>query len=106
MADNSKCKLGVPCDSYNRCGIHRWSHDHDDAMLGIWITVIIVVAVFVAIIIIDTWNDMRQPTRTLIEGLNCMDLAEYIADKNKEYNYAEHRYEWLCINEQVKEFRG
>ena len=41
-----------------------------------------------------------------INNLDCYSLAEYVADRKTNYSLAEHRYEWLCVNEQVKEFQG
>lgn len=42
---------------------------------------------------------------TIIDGFNCNQLAEYVADRGDRYNYAEHRYEWLCVTEKIKEFQ-
>ena len=42
----------------------------------------------------------------VIENFNCGQLAEYIADYGEFYKKAKHRYEWLCVNETIKEFQG
>jgi len=105
-----RCWLGKNCsDSYrgNRCKFHEWSWDHDDAWMfirGIGIAVVLGI-----IIIIALENDLQNnvlPARDIIDGFNCGQLAEYVADRSSQYSYAEHRYEWLCVNEQIKEFSG
>jgi hypothetical protein len=51
-------------------------------------------------------NGVTEKYHSNIDGYNCKELAEYIADKSPRYQYAEHRYEWLCVHEQIKEFQG
>lgn len=107
-----RCKLGNRCDgttysNKDRCSIHGWIYHHTDA----WVAIIIFSAFAIAIggflLFVALHNsEVVYPARDMIEGYNCADLAEYIADKNTQYAYAEHRYEWLCVNEQIKEFKG
>ncbi len=104
-----KCRLGKVCDDTyrtSRCKTHKWTWDHDEAWLAIRIIIGFVLAISLAVFIV--WLDFvnTEPARNIIEGYNCDQLAEYIADKSTEYGYAEHRYEWLCVNEQIKEFQG
>jgi len=35
-------------------------------------------------------------TNAMIENLSCGELIDYIADKEKLWTYAEHRYTWTC----------
>jgi len=72
-------------------------------------TVMIITVSFIALLMlvsvaVDISAEANRPLMNNIEGYNCNQLAEYIADKSKRYSYAEHRYEWLCVNEQIKEF--
>lgn len=104
-----KCILGKVCDdSYRskRCKTHQWTWNHDEAWLAIRIIISIVLAC--AFVLIVVWLDHvnTEPARNIIEGYSCDQLAEYIADRSKEFDYAEWRYEWLCVNEQIKEFQG
>ena len=104
-----KCKLGLLCDPYGskgeRCKLHSWTHMHDDSWIVIRIAFWSALAIGSIMIAFTTnFSNNVEPAQLIIEGFNCMDLAEYIADKSPEYRYAEHRYEWLCVNEQVKEF--
>ena len=105
--ENTKCRLGNECsDRYSGCKIHAWTHEHNEAyatfkIIGIAIAVCIVV--FIAYE--HDWQVNVLPIREDIKNLNCGQLAEYVADKYKQYSYAEHRYGWLCVNEQIKEFQ-
>lgn len=108
-----KCIFGKACDReyphYKECKIHQWRIDHDEAWLaikiglGILIGIIVLIGVISVLISID--NSVAEPVYQNIERFGCTELAEYIADKNERYSYAEHRYTWLCVNESVKEFQ-
>ena len=108
-----KCRLGKVCDdSYRseRCTVHKWTWKHDEAYTLIKIALFVIIGgtiLFGAIGIALTLVDMQaEPYKKIIDGYNCKQLAEYVANLNPQYRYAEHRYEWLCVNEQVKEFQG
>ena len=104
-----KCRLGKICykGSYEKkCKAHKWKDDHDDLYLALQIIGIIAGVITVIVTAVLAVDAAREPVREMIEGYNCAQLAEYIADKNDEYGYAVHRYEWLCVNEQIKEFQG
>jgi hypothetical protein len=108
-----KCILGKVCDdSYKseRCTVHKWTWKHDEAwmLIRIFLFVVIGGTILLACIAIGLYFvDMEaEPYMKNIDGYNCKQLAEYVANLNPQYRYAEHRYEWLCVNEQVKEFQG
>jgi len=105
----SRCKLSNRCGGYgsDKCKIHHWIYRHDEAWLGLKIiSMFLIVIMGVVIGFSYDWNVNILPARADINNLNCGQLAEYVADKSYEYDYAEHRYEWLCVNEQIKEFQG
>jgi len=79
---------------------------HGERQVGFYAIVIISMAILIAFPFILEYDSTIKQTKTDISNLNCHQLAEYIADKKSVYDYAEHRYEWLCVNEQVKEFQG
>jgi len=97
-----KCKFGKFCSNgyaSDKCSIHEWVYRHDEAwillriLFGISITITFLVFAFY-------WHyEVGEPIRLIIEGCNCNQLAEYVANKLSWYDYAEHRYEWLCVNE-------
>ena len=101
-----KCRLGNFCSYRRECKLHQWTCYHDEAWIAL--RIIGVIALVLAVIVIGSMSNHSsgEPIRQIIEGFNCNDLAQYVADKNSQYSYAEHRYEWLCVNEQVKEFQG
>ena len=101
-----RCRLGKICADRDRCVVHDWIYYHDEAYVGLWILGIIIVVAFLVVWGAITVIGANEPIRANIEGFNCKQLAEYIADKDSLYGYAEHRYEWLCVNQQVKEFQG
>jgi len=85
------------CNCWKPCTIHKYRDGIILLLVIVIITVIIITikyfyAIFTIINHVVDWN--------------CKDLAVYVADMSKRYSYAEHRYEWLCVNEQVKEFKG
>ena len=101
-----KCRLGKSYNRGEKCLIHQWTYDHDEAWLGIRIGLIfslVIGSIFLAIYL-DHLSHI--PIHTGIDQLSCIELASYVADRSHQYSYAEHRYEWLCVNEQVKEFQG
>lgn len=104
-----KCRLGRPC-WIDRCTIHEWVNQHDDAWVGIKFGIgftIAIIAIVMGFMLYDAhWEAVNADTLKNIEGYNCDQLAEYVADMKPIYSYAEHRYEWLCVNEQIKEFQG
>lgn len=108
-----KCKLGQTCTKHygsGKCYLHAWTYRHDDAWVGIKIIIASIIGITILVFLLGvamTWDyNQGEPIRRNIEGYNCDQLAEYIADKSSKYSYAEHRYEWLCVNEQIKEFQG
>ena len=105
---DKKCRLGKPCWR-NRCTVHEWVCNHDDAWLLIKIVLGVVCLfglIIGAFILYEAhYENVNEPIYRNIEGYNCDDLAEYVADKNSQWRYAEHRYEWLCVYEQIKEFQ-
>ena len=104
-----KCKLGSICNWKQKCVFHELAYNRK--VLG---KIILISNIFFAIVLgsmivgitIDFIEETKTPIYTNINGFNCNQLAEYIADKSSEYKYAEHRYEWLCVNEKIKEFQG
>lgn len=109
----SRCRLGNICgDGYPQksCNWHTWTNYHDDAWFFIRVMSImglVTVLIMGGLIWTDYTTDIRnEPIMQNIKGYNCNQLAEYVADKSKLYSYAEHRYEWLCVNQQIKEFQG
>jgi len=100
-----KCKLGKPCEGYGRCKFHEWTWSHDEAWLGLRILGIFALIFGIMILGVVSYSESLEPTKQIINGFSCNHLAEYVADKSLDYGYAEHRYEWLCVNEQIKEFQ-
>lgn len=86
-----------------------WKREHDEAwiIIQIILSVAIIVLVGTALVLggIAINDSITQPTKDLINAKSCSQLAEYVADQSPQYNYADHRYEWLCVNEQIKEFQ-
>ncbi len=107
---SKKCKLGKLCDSdyphYQRCSIHDWTWTHDEAYLALRIMGVIILIIGGLGLGVSISHETGEPIRQNIERFNCNQLAEYIADRQTQYGYAEHRYEWLCVNEKIKEFQG
>jgi len=109
IEEQKKCRLGVKCGSGypDRCKYHEWKRDHDEAYPALIITGIFIIALTgIGLVALHDYDVRIQPIEQIIEGLGCNDLAEYVADYKSHYSYAEHRYEWLCVNEQIKEFQG
>ena len=97
----------IICKDYGEGnGHHSFScHDARKTIVLIGMLIISVLALNVLLFIIDDIaTEANKPLMSNIEGYNCNQLAEYIADRSKSYTYAEHRYEWLCVNEKIKEF--
>ena len=103
-----KCKLGLKCSKgyKGKCRLHEWTDEHDDAWFALRCVIVFASVISTVLLIFVIGDIMAEPTRDVINGYNCNQLAEYIADKSAEYDYAEHRYEWLCVNEQIKEFQS
>lgn len=101
------CFLGKDCKGKgnDQCTVHEWTWRHDESWN--YIRIALAVAIGIAILIpIFMWHEevYVKPTHLILEGYNCKQLAEHVAYKKDHYEYAEHIYEWLCVNEQVKEF--
>lgn len=97
--DNPKC----PDYREEREPTFSEKHTFEVVIGGILLVIaLLVIGVFMWVTAIEA--DLTITYRN-IEGYNCHDLAEYVADRSEHYRYAEHRYEWLCVNEQVKEFQ-
>jgi len=101
-----KCILGKSCDYGSRCKTHQWTWHHDEAWLGLRVIGIFTVIIGILILGVFSYSESLEPVKQIIDGFNCNQLAEYVADQSTDYGYAEHRYEWLCVNEQIKEFSG
>lgn len=101
-----KCKLGKACNrGYgNHCSIHGWIYRHDEAWPLLVAAVGMSLFILLAVSVVILNHTLGEPTRQIINGYNCQELAQHIANKLSWYDYAEHRYEWLCVNEQIKEF--
>ena len=95
-----KCGLGLNCGdrNYVKCIVHR----NVVLFLGLFVIVGIILCISGYFVYDMNYHNQLYPT---IEGFNCKQLSEYIADQDDHYKYAEHRYEWLCVNEQIKEFQ-
>ncbi len=109
IEEQKKCRLGVKCGNgyEDRCRYHEWTRNHDEAypaLVAIGIAVIVLTGL--GLTLSHDYDVRILPIEQIIEGLGCNDLAEYVADFKSQYSYAEHRYEWLCVNEQIKEFQG
>jgi len=59
------------------------------------IVLISALAIILVIVLWMTWVDVPT-TNAMIEKLSCGELIDYIADKEKFWGYAEHRYTWTC----------
>lgn len=106
-----KCMLGKICDVLNPpftgCKIHSWAYRHDDVILVIKVITLSVFIGCLIVVSIDSYNKyVHEQSLTAIQNLNCSQLAQYIADYGKFYAEAKHRYKWLCVTEQVREFQG
>lgn len=105
-----RCRLGKSCDDNwrgKRCKTHQWTNKHDELypiLLGVMVIGIAIFVILGAYIIYH--ENTIHPIQEMLNGYNCNQLAEYVADMHNSWNYAEHRYEWLCVNEQIKEFKG
>lgn len=53
------------------------------------LAIVLVMVVYMAAVVTPTTNAM-------IDNLSCGELIDYIADKEKFWGYAEHRYTWTC----------
>ena len=94
----TKCKLGRKCGSWNCCTVHNYPE--------IFTILAIVAIIVIGVVGVKMISDISKiDAINEIDGLNCKDLAVYIADIRDSYRYAEHRYEWLCVTEQIKEFQ-
>lgn len=102
--DNNRC---VDYDTPNISARQKlWEFEHYHETAYILIIIIALCSIPVGALVGWLWLDEihHDSLYPLIEAKNCKQLTEYIADKDDHYSYAEHRYEWLCVNEQVKEF--
>lgn len=90
----------------NGCHSGYSSHDFRKALVLSGMAALVIITL---IMLISIHQDLTYSSsahiRNNIEGFSCDQLAEYVADKSPKYYYAEHRYEWLCVNEQIKEFQ-
>jgi len=73
--------------------IHEPSNDTWD-IIGMTVLVSALAIVLVAFLWM-MWVDVPT-TNEMIENLSCGELIDYIADKEKRWVYAEHRYTWTC----------
>lgn len=73
--------------------LHEPSNDTWD-IIGI-IVLISALTIVCGILLWVTVVDMPN-TNAMIEELSCGELIDYIADKERLWGYAEHRYEWTC----------
>ncbi len=97
-----KIPLRAKFDDFTRMHYEAWAGIKTILLL----TIIVVGGILLGPTLIDFEYSLGEADRDIIDGLNCSRLAEYVADWSPEYDYADHRYEWLCVNEQVKEFQG
>lgn len=73
--------------------LHEPSNESWD-LIGIIVLIsslVIVFGILGYVVLVDT-----PTTHAMIEKLSCGELIDYIADKEKFWGYAEHRYEWTC----------
>lgn len=73
--------------------IHGPSNDTWD-IIGAIVLISTLVIVYVMFAYM-AWVDVPR-TEANIESLSCGELIDYIADKEKRWGYAEHRYTWTC----------
>ena len=70
------------------------SNDMDWDLIGTIVIISALVIIFGSLgylVLVDA-----PVTKANIENLGCTELKEYIADKEKFWGYAEHRYTWTC----------
>lgn len=99
-----RCKLGLECrrayDHGDRCKIHEWTYYHSDSYWAIGIIAGFSIAIILmAVGIVNYETTVVEPRYIMIEGYNCDQLTEYIANKDSSWSYAEHRYKWLCVQD-------
>ncbi len=99
-----KCILGHDCgnkdDRYNtvRCSVHSWTREHDDAWSLIRILSIVIPLIVLCVVAVGLNYEFNiAPERQILDNADCLYLTEYIADRESERTYAEHRYKWLCV---------
>lgn len=73
--------------------IHNSSHIDLDllGMIGIVLLLVILFGVLGYGVLV-----FEPATEEKIEQLSCGELIDYIADKERLWGYAEHRYTWTC----------
>ncbi len=103
--EGKKCIFGKVCEpAYGcRCKIHSsWNNNWPLYLMVIILTaIVLIVALY---FVLDGINhDNLYP---IINGLNCNQVREYIADKSDHFLYAEHRYKWLCLDDKSIVFEG
>jgi len=73
--------------------LHEPSNDQWD-LIGV---IVLISALAIVFFILGYMSLVYTPTtNAMIENLSCGELIDYIADKEKFWGYAEHRYEWTC----------
>jgi len=107
---DKRCWLGRVCSGAydkDRCDFHAWTYRHNEAVFGLTMLVIGIIALSGVITLISWNNDVYvSPAYLMIDGLNCASLSEYIADQSSYWSYAEHRYKWLCLADKSQIFDG
>ena len=103
-----RCKLGLECGEYGHgCKFHKWCNRHEEFFFAFLVLSAIIICGIGMFGILELHQYIIvEPIKNTINGFNCNQLLEYVADKGDYYQYAEHRYEWLCVNEKIKEFQG
>lgn len=85
---------------WNYCDNSSIYSHHGEIQMAFWATTIVMaIILFLAIVVAPPMAESANARNTIIEGLNCDQLEEYIADQKAGQTYAEHRYMWLCLDD-------
>lgn len=81
------------------CNASIWNN-HGAIQIAFWsVTIGMAIILFIATVVSPPLEASTNARNTIIEGLNCDQLEEYIADQKTGQTYAEHRYVWLCMDD-------
>lgn len=100
-----KCKFGNVCykSFMNQCKIHKFYNNYFGLIILVASAVGFTAFLLTILVIYDA---SVKPIEQDLNGFSCAQLAEYIADKSPQYQYAEHRFQWLCVNNKSQEFQN
>jgi len=81
-------------------GCNSWGHG--GLQFGVYLLIGVITFVLLMVFVIGpTMVEANERAINNIDGLGCFDLAEYIANKDPNRDYAEHRYTWLCVEQKL-----